>query len=66
MTTRPHRSIRWTAVLALAVAATAEFRAANAAAQPCDEACLNQLVDTYLAALVAHDATRMPLTKGAR
>lgn len=38
----------------------------RAAAQPCDEACLEKLVDTYLAALVAHDAGRLPMTKDVR
>ncbi|MEJ0038104.1 MAG: hypothetical protein WDO68_18835 [Gammaproteobacteria bacterium] len=66
MTTRTRRSIRWAAMLALAAVATAQFPAANAAGQPCDEACLNQLVDTYLTALVAHDASRIPATKEVR
>ena len=66
MTARTRRPIRWATVLALAAVATAQFPAANAAGQPCDEACLNQLVDTYLTALVAHDASRMPTTKDVR
>ena len=35
-------------------------------AQTCDRACLNGFVDQYLAALVAHDPSRLPLTKTAR
>jgi hypothetical protein len=32
----------------------------------CDRACLNALVDQYLAALVAHDPSRLPLAKTVR
>lgn len=39
---------------------------AEAAAGPCDRACLNGLVDQYLAALVAHDPSRLPLAKTVR
>ncbi len=35
-------------------------------AGPCDRACLNGLVDQYLAALVAHDPARLPLAKTVR
>jgi hypothetical protein len=35
----------------------------GAADAPCDRACLNTLVDQYLAALVAHDPSRLPLAK---
>jgi hypothetical protein len=62
MTARTHRSIRWAALFAWAwVASTA-----TAAGQPCDEACLDKLVDSYLTALVAHDASRMPTTTEVR
>jgi hypothetical protein len=41
-----------------------------AVAQPsagrCDRTCLNALVDTYLAALVAHDASHVPIAPNAR
>lgn len=40
--------------------------AMGAADAPCDRACLNGFVDQYLAALVAHDPSRLPLTKTAR
>jgi hypothetical protein len=33
---------------------------------PCDRACLDGLVDRYLAALAAHDPARLPLAPGAR
>ena len=33
----------------------------SAAGKPCDRACLDKLVDTYLAALVAHDPSKAPL-----
>jgi hypothetical protein len=35
---------------------------ASAADQPCDRACLNGLVDDYLEAVVAHDASRLAVT----
>jgi hypothetical protein len=35
-------------------------------AAPCDRACLNKLVDTYLAAVVAHDPARVPIAPDAR
>ena len=37
-----------------------------AQAPPCDRACLTGIVDTYLAALVAHDPSKAPLARGAR
>ena len=42
--------------------------AADAAAQgpPCDEACLERLADSYLAALAAHDPGRLPTTADVR
>jgi hypothetical protein len=33
---------------------------------PCDRACLNGFVDRYLAAMVAHDPSRLPLAERAR
>ena len=35
-------------------------------AEPCDRACLEGFVDQYLAALLAHDASQLPLTENAR
>jgi len=40
--------------------------ASSSAAGSCDRACLEGVVDRYLAALVAHDATRLPLARGVR
>ena len=37
-----------------------------ASAQTCDRACLNRVVDSYLAALVAHDPTRVTFAKDAK
>ena len=39
---------------------------AEAAAGQCDRACLDSFVDRYLAALVAHDPSRLPLAKTVR
>jgi len=52
-----------TATRAAAVFAAAFFFAASAAAQTgaCDRACLEGLLDAYVDAVVAHDATRLPL-----
>lgn len=36
---------------------------AGAAGEQCDRACLNGLVDQYLAAMAAHDPSRLPLAK---
>jgi hypothetical protein len=47
----------------LLLATSGGVRAADA---PCDRACLNGFVDQYLAALVAHDPSKLPLTKTAR
>ena len=60
------RLMTWGAGLISCVILAIAFPAAAAAAQPCDEPCLNQLVDSYLAALVAHDARRMPATQDVR
>ncbi len=38
----------------------------QAAARPCDRACLVALVDTYLAAVVAHDPSKAPLASDIR
>ena len=64
-------------VLAAAVAATVLIGAGSGASsavkaapsrpgQLCDRACLDGLIDRYLAALVAHDAQRLPLARGVR
>jgi hypothetical protein len=41
-------------------------RLASAADAPCDRACLKGFVDQYLAALVAHDPSKLPVTATAR
>ena len=50
--------IIWAPILA-AVSVTAAGAQTGQAA--CDRACLNKLVDSYLAALVAHDPSRVPM-----
>lgn len=40
--------------------------AAWGASDPCDRACLKALADTYLAALVAHDPSRVPFATGVK
>lgn len=40
--------------------------APEAAPEPCDRQCLQELADTYLRALLAHDARSLPLAEGAR
>jgi hypothetical protein len=56
------RRLAVTAVLALATTASAGIAAA-ANKGACDRACLDKMVDTYLAAVVAHDTTKAPLAK---
>jgi len=51
-------------LLALALAALALN--ANAADKTCDRACLRNLADRYLAALVAHDPAKVPLARDVR
>jgi hypothetical protein len=48
--------------LALAAAATAQT-IGSGVAPPCDRACMTGLVDSYLAALVAHDPSGLPLNR---
>jgi hypothetical protein len=56
-----------TVLSALPLAATAAAEASDvlqsAPAKPCDHACLTGFIDLYLAALVAHDPSRLPLAK---
>jgi len=51
------------AVGILLLSVSGDVRAADA---PCDRACLNGFIDQYLAALVARDSSKLPLTKTAR
>ena len=43
--------------------ALACFQFAHAAPQTCDRACLRELADKYVAALVAHDPSKVPLAR---
>ena len=56
------------ATLAMAACiATADAKTAKApAAKTCDRACLLALADTYIAALVAHDPSKVPLAANVR
>lgn len=57
-------TIRHLAIASFALGAVAGVQAASAAG--CDSACLNKLVDTYFAAVVAHDPSRAPIAPGAK
>jgi hypothetical protein len=46
--------------------AAAPAKPAESAAADCDRKCLNGLMDAYRAALIEHDASRLPLAPGAR
>ncbi len=56
------------AIVATILALGLGVHAARAAEPPpaCDRACLSGLLDSYLAALKAHDPSRLPLAAGAR
>ncbi len=54
------------ALLAVNLSGAAPKPAAIVAAGHCDRACLTGLVDQYLAALIAHDASRLPLRHDVR
>jgi hypothetical protein len=60
------RTTAFGTVLMLAAAALAPSAHAQPRAAACDRACLNALVDSYLAALVAHDPSRVPIAPNAR
>jgi hypothetical protein len=47
-------------------AALADVVPASAVAPECDRSCLTRVMDGYLAALVRHDATGLPIGRGAR
>jgi hypothetical protein len=51
---------------ALSVALIAGTQGVALAAGSCDRACLKGMVDSYLAALVAHDPAKVPIAPGAR
>jgi len=50
----------------LLICETARMGVALAADETCDRACLSGIVDQYLAAMVAHDRSRLPLAKTVR
>ncbi len=54
------------AALAVSVLLSAALAAAAQDTQPCDRVCLSGFITTYLAALVAHDPSRLPVTPGVR
>ena len=49
-----------------AIAAALGLSAAPAAAQDCRRSCMTGVIDTYLAAMLAHDPAQLPLAPGAR
>ena len=59
MTASPRIFIALCAVLLIATRA-------SATGNTCDRACLDGMVDSYLAALIAHDPSRLPLTPDAK
>ena len=56
----------WIIVLLAAVLGVARPAFAQSGAAPCDRACLSGLLDDYLAALKAHDPSRLPLARDVR
>ena len=52
--------------LYLGAAATANAQPGPSAANDCDRTCLNGFVDQYLAAIVAHDPSKLPHTATAK
>jgi hypothetical protein len=54
------------ALLAWGVAAPAWGQNQRGITHPCDRACLTRVVDTYVAALVANDPSRLPLAPDAK
>jgi hypothetical protein len=59
---------RATLVTSVVLAATLSVanRSASAASPECDRACLEAMVDRYVDALVAHDASKIPVTANVR
>jgi len=54
------------AIFLLLTCTASTLRVARAADESCDRACLNAMIDQYLAAMVAHDPSKLPLAKDAR
>jgi hypothetical protein len=59
------RTPAWLGLL-LAVAAAFAAPAASSATPGCDRTCLGKLAETYLAAMLAHDPSKAPLTRDVR
>jgi hypothetical protein len=62
----PRALLACVAVGALATASAQQKYPAPRPGAACDRACLNALVDSYLAALVAHDPSRVPIAANAK
>ena len=54
---------KFSALFLIAVFAAGIIAARAQKAGPCDRACLEGIADRYLAAMVAHDATKAPFAK---
>lgn len=66
MRTKTQALLACVAAAACATASAQQRSAAPRAGAACDRACLNALVDSYLAALVAHDPSRVPIAANAK
>jgi hypothetical protein len=64
--TRPGAAIAACLAAAAMLAASVLAGRAHAAAGHCNRACLDRMVDDYLAALVAHDPAKVPIAADAR
>src|ERR1700730_19016277 len=53
-------------VFGIALAAVAFGQGKGKSATPCDRACLEPFVDKYLDAMVAHDPSKAPFTRGVK
>ena len=63
---RVGRAATAVAALALLIAAPARAQNQSGVAHACDRACLTRVVDTYVAALIANDPSRLPLAPNAK
>ena len=63
---RVGRAATAVAALALLIAAPARAQNQSGVAHACDRACLTRVVDTYVAALIANDPSRLPLAPKAK
>ena len=60
------RFVRWAACAAVVILGGCAKAPVPDATAGCDRACLSAMLDTYLAAVVAHDPTKAPLVVGFR